>query len=401
MTNYSYIARDFGGGRKEGVKQAASSTDVLAWLREQGFTPVSINEISAATKKTRRTVHRKRIKSADLAAFCWQLSTMAEGGIPITAAIETIAEDTENLRLQGVLQQILGSIQKGETFSESISEFPRIFNKLACAMILAGETGGNLPVSLQRLAEHFDTRDKLGKKVKGAMAYPVFVLVFIILIVAFIMAFIIPRFSIIFDQIGGQLPAFTRGFMGFYDIVRHNVLYIISSVSLLIISGVLIYTKTKKGHYLFNKIFLTMPLFGKISTQSFITVFCRTMATLLSAGVSVLEILDILTTMTNNYIIRTAIVQTKNHIVGGASIFSGMAKTGFFPNMVVKMIQVGEESGSLSKVLNRTADYYERKVDTTITAMMSMLEPIMIVVVGTIVLIVVLALYLPIFSMRT
>ncbi len=401
MATYNYIARDSEGTRKEGIKEAACPTDVLGWLREQGLTPISVKGISArADKKARQPRHRKRIKSADMAALCWQLSTMAEGGIPLTTALETISEDIENLRLQEVLQRVLESMQKGETFSESISEFPRAFNKLACAMILAGETGGSLPISLRRLAEHFDTRDKLGKKVKGAMAYPVFVLVFITLIVIFIMAFIIPRFRTIFDTFGGELPGFTRAFMGFYDIVRYNLIYIIGFISLIIISTVLAYTKTRKGHYLINKIFLALPFFGKISTQSFITMFCRTMATLLTAGVSVLEVFDILATMTNNHITQAAIVRSKDHIVAGESIFSGMAATGFFPNMVIKMIQVGEESGSLSKVLNRTADYYERKVDATITTLMSMLEPIMIVIVGGIVLMVVLALYLPIFSMN-
>ncbi|GAG66508.1 unnamed protein product, partial [marine sediment metagenome] len=174
--------------------------------------------------------------------------------------------------------------------------------------------------------------------------------------------------------------------------------YIVGSILLLIISTVLI-SKTSKGHYLFCRIALGVPLLGKVLRQAFIVIFCKTMSTLLAAGVSVLEVFDILSTMTNNDIIKDAIVHARERIVGGSNISLGLAESGFFPNMVVKMIQVGEESGSLSKVLDRTANYYERKVDSMITTLMSLLEPIMIVTVGGVVLTVVLALYLPIFAM--
>ena len=398
MKNYKYIARDSSGQRKEGNKQAASSDEVLACLREQGFIPISVSEISAAAPKAQKSPRKKHIKSADLAAIFWQMTTMVEGGIPITAALETIAEDIENLQLQQVLKQVLEKVEKGETFSDSLGQFPKIFNQLARAIILAGETGGNLPEALRRLAEYFDNRDKLKKKVQGAMAYPVFVLVFIVLIVVFIMTFIIPRFVNIFDQMGGELPGFTKGFMGFYNIVRLNLHYIIGGILFLITLAILIF-KTTKGHYLFCKIALVAPLFGKIFQQAFVVTFCKTMSMLIASGVTVLEVFDILLTMTSNDIIKNAITQTREHVVGGADISSSMSISGFFPNMTVKMIQIGEESGSLSTVLERTADYYERKVDSMISTLMTLLEPVMIVTVGGIVLVVVLALYLPIFTM--
>jgi len=398
MKSYRYIARDSSGQRKEGLKEAASSNDVLGWLREQEFTPVSVNELTVGVKKTRQTTHRRRIKSADAAALCWQLTTMVGGGIAITTALETISEDIENLQLRKALKQILEKMRKGETFSSSVSEFPKVFNRLSCAMILAGETGGNLPQVLHKLAEYFENRDKLAKKVKAAMAYPIFVLGFIVLIVIFIMAFIIPRFRVIFDQIGGELPAFTRGFMGFYDILHYNLHYIIASVLFLIVFTV-VASKTKKGHYFFSKITLVVPLFGKVISQAFVATFCRTMSTLIATGVSVLDVFDILSGMTNNDIMKSAVIQTRERIVGGSNISLSMASVGFFPNMVIKMIRVGEESGSLSAVLERTSAHYERKVDSTITVMTTMLEPLMIVTIGAIVLVVVLALYLPIFTM--
>ena len=398
MKNYKYIARDLSGGRKEGFSQAVSKNDVLGWLREKGFTPVSVDEVSVGTEQTHRTSRRRRIKSADLVAVCWQLATMVEGGIPVTTAIETVAEDIENLQLQDVLRQVLEKINKGETFSDSISKFPKVFGQLSCAMILAGETSGNLAAALQRLGEHFESRDKLTRKVKGAMAYPIFVFAFIVLIIVFIMAFIVPRFELIFETFGGELPAFTQAFMGFYSALRDNLVYIIGFVLLTIILGVTVF-KTRKGHYVFSKITLALPLGGKMFSQAFLAVFCRTMSSLLAAGVSVLDVFDILSATTNNDIIKDAIIRTRERIVEGSNIYLSMSESGFFPNLVIKMVQVGEESGSLSKVLEKIAGYYERKVDAMITTLMSLLEPVMIIVTGGIVLVVVLALYLPVFSM--
>jgi type IV pilus assembly protein PilC len=400
MKSYKYIARDFVGTRKEGLTEAASANAVLTWLRQQGFTPVSVNEMSAPAeaKAKHRRANRKRIKAADLAALCSQLTTMLEGGIPITSALSIVAEDVGNAQLQQVLQQLVEKMQKGQPLSESVAQFPKVFNQLSRAIILAGEIGGNLPAALQRLAEYFENRDRLKSKVRSAISYPIFIFMFIIVLVIFIMTFIVPRFRGIFDELGGNLPAFTQAFMGFYDGLRDNALTIIGSFIALIVVGVLI-SKTKKGHYVYSRIALRLPLIGKILAQAFIAMFCRTMATLLGAGVSVLEVFDILSSMTRNDVIKSAIVQAKEHIVGGSDVSLSMSAAGFFPNMLVKMVQVGEESGSLSTVLEKTAHYYERKVDATITLVMSLLEPIMIVTVGAIVMVIVLALYLPIFSM--
>jgi type IV pilus assembly protein PilC len=398
MKSYRYVVRDSTGAQKKGLAQASSSTDVLSHLREKGFTPISIDEISGDATKSRRMNRRKRIKSAELSALCWQLTTMVEGGIPITVSLDTIAEDTGNSYLQHVLENISEKVKKGTSFSESMSQFPKVFNQLSRALILAGETGGNLGEALHKLAEYFDNRDKLTKKVKGAMAYPIFVMSFIIVIVIFIMAFIVPRFRMIFEQLGGQLPAFTRGFMYIYDILQNNIIYAIGLLLLLIISSILA-CKTKKGHTFFSKISLSIPLIGSVFRQAFIATFCRTMSTLLSAGVSVLEVFDVLKGMTNNDVIKSAIINTRESLVGGSNISVSLAAADFFPNMVIKMVQVGEESGSLPTVLERTSEHYERKVDSTVTTLTSLLEPIMIVSVGAIVSVVVIALYLPIFSM--
>jgi type IV pilus assembly protein PilC len=401
MKTYKYIARDLSGAKKQGLKQAGSSNDVLTYLREQGCVPVSVEEYveSPAESAKKQGARRRRIKAADLATFCWQFSAMIEGGIGITTALETISDDLENAYLQQVLRKIAERINKGDTLLGAISQFPRVFNSLARAIIMAGESSGSLAASMKRLAEYYEDRDKLMKKVRSATAYPIFVISFITLLLIVIMTFIIPRFRSIFEQIGGKLPGFTRAFMAVYDVIWSHCLYFIGGLVLVIIFSILAYTKTRKGHRFFSQAYLKLPLLGKVFSQAFISMFCRTMATLLTAGVSVLEVFDILLEMTRNDVIKEAIIKTKNNIIEGQSVSTSMALSDFFPNMVIKMTKVGEESGTMANVLEKTADYYERKVEATVATVISLVEPIMIVSIGAIVLVVVLALYLPIFTM--
>lgn len=396
MQNFKYTARDLSGELKQGLHRANNQHETLIWLREQGLIPLNVEAISASGKKNRSS--RKAVKSADLASICWQLATMLDGGLAITTAVDLISEDIENKTLQEVLADVAEHMRKGEALSEGLQKHPRIFNQLFVSMVMAGETGGTLVASLNRLGQYFDNRDKLLRKIKGAMAYPIFVVCFVVLIIIAIMTFIIPRFKGIFDQIGGQLPAFTQGFMNIYDFFAHNAVYIIVTIFVLVVAGIL-YGRTDKGRANLAAWMLKIPLIGRLVKQSFIAMFCQTMATLLGSGVSVLETLDILVTLTKNSVIRKAIENTKQNIVQGSSISLSMAGTGFFPNLVVKMTQVGEESGSLTDVLDKTTEFYERKVDSTIQMMMSLLEPILICTIGVIIGTVLIALYLPIFTM--
>ena len=397
MRSYSYVARDTGGARRDGLLAANSPNDAMEILRLRHLTPVGIQETVLKGVKDRKAA-RGRVKSADLSAACWQLSTMLQGGMSITAALDIIAEDTENLQLRRVLQQARAKVSEGRLLSEGLAQAPKVFHRLALAIIIAGETSGDLGQALRALAEHFENRDRIAKRIRGAIAYPIFVVTLVTVIVIGIMTLIVPRFRSIFDQLGGQLPAFTRGFMGFYDVVCHNVPYLAVGVALAITAGVLS-SRTKGGHRFWSQLVLRLPLFGKLLRESFVATFCRTMATLLEAGVPVLDALEILRGMTTNDVIVSAIARVKQHVTGGSNIALGMTVAGFFPTMVVKMTQVGEESGDLSAILRKTSEHYERKLTSTIDALTSLLEPIMITTIGAIVLVVVIALYLPIFAM--
>ncbi len=397
MANYTYTARDTGGLRREGLLQADSSTDAVETLHQRGLTPTSVQETATEKGIKRQSIQRGRITSAELAALCWQLSTMLDGGIAITAALDIVAADTDNLQLKSVLHQTFAKVSEGQPLSNGFKAFPRVFSRLTIAMIVAGETSGNLGQALHTLAEYFEDRDRLAKKIKAALAYPIFVLTLISVIVLAIMVFVVPRFSRIFDQLGGELPAFTQVFMGVHELICHNAPYLIGVIGLTI-GGAVLLSRTKRGHAVLSRLILRLPIFGRLSLELFVATFCTTMATLLEAGVPVLDVFEILRGMASNDMISAAVTKTKKHIMDGSSISASMATTGFFPNMVVKMTQVGEESGSLSLILRKTSEHYERKVNATIDTAVGLLEPLMIVSIGTIVLVAVIALYLPIFS---
>jgi type IV pilus assembly protein PilC len=398
MNKFAYRARSLAGDETIGYRRGSCGYEVYAWLQDKGLIPLEVIPIVSSSQAKERAMGYKEPKYAELAAFCWQLATMLEGGVLITTAIETIAEDIQNTPFRDALLRVGELIKKGESFSNGISQFPKVFNNLFCATIVAGETSGSLPEVLRRLAEYYTRRDKFAKKIQTALAYPIFVVSFVFVILIIMMVLIIPRFRLIFSQMGNRLPAFTQAFMNFYDIVANNSLVIIISLISFVVLF-LVYNKTYEGHMKLCRLALCAPLLGRVASQAFITTFCRTMSTLLSAGVSIIESFDILSEMTNNAVIRDAVLRSKENLMEGSGVSMAMMETGFFPNMVTRMVQVGERSGTLPVVLERASDYYETKMDATITTLLNLLGPIVIVIVGVGVLVVVVALYLPIFSM--
>jgi type IV pilus assembly protein PilC len=367
-------------------------------LRSEELTPAVINEVVGSLPEKKAEVRYKKVKSMELATFCWQLNTMLSGGLSITVAIQTIADEIANPYFEYILKKMSGQIEKGMSFTDCVRQYPKVFGKLCCAIIMAGETGGSLTASLERLAEHYENRDKLIRKVRGAMAYPAFVVGFIIVIVIVLMTLIIPRFSLMFEEFNGELPAFTRGFMAVYNAIATHTLHILVTTAGLT-AGLMAYIKTKKGHEKFCQFMLSVPVFGKIILMSFVAMFCKTLGTLIGAGVSMLDAFSILAEMTNNDLLRRGVLQTREKMSEGKNISQSMDEVGFFPGVAVKMAQIGENSGSLSSVMEKTSEYYEKKVDGLVSMMLGMLEPILIISVGGIVLVVILAMYLPIFSM--
>jgi len=398
MKAFEFEAWDQAGNRHEGVRQANTEEDVIQGLREQGLIPVAVMPVAVVSTAKRRAVRYRPVKAHQLSTFCWQLATMLDGGLPITTAIETIASEMENPYFEHILKTTALELEKGSTLSDCVRQYPKVFNTLARAMIEAGERGGSLVDSLERLAHYYENKDKLNRKVRGALAYPIFVVVFIVLIIVALMTFIIPRFTTMFDMMQGELPAFTRGFMAVYDwIVAHVVHLLVGLVATIV--AIVLYAKTETGHRRLCQVGLIVPIFGRIKIQAFVSVFCKTLSTLVSSGVPVLDAFDILAEMTNNDVLKTGVLETREKLTEGASISAGMQASNFFPDVAIKMTQIGEQSGSLANVLEKTSEYYERKVDAAISALLGLMEPVLIVSVGSIVLVVILAMYLPIFTM--
>lgn len=400
MKTFRYILRDESGKQYSGTYDAQSHSEVIVWARCQGRIPMLIEEVerSAAKSSAKKRTKRQRVRLDELSAFCWQISTMMDGGVSITDALETTANDLENGYFEQVLLDICQDVKAGSTFSDSIKKYPKIFNNFFGAMTLAGESSGTIPVVFRRLADYFVKREKLQREVKGALSYPCFVAGFVVVIVAVMGTLIIPRFKDMFKMFKNELPAFTQNYMAVYDYIGRNIWWI-AIVIAAIVAAVIMYCKTENGHRNFSRFVLKLPFAGNIVLIGFVTTFCNSISTLFMAGVPVLEALDIVKGMTKNDIIKEAITLTQKRIEEGENISDAMEESGIFPNIVIKMSQVGEQSGSLSEVYDTTSEYFQRKVEHLIAAMTRMIEPVMMVGVGGIVLVTVIALYLPVFTM--
>ncbi len=400
MKTFRYILRDESGKQYTGTYDAVSHSEVIVWARCQGRIPVLIEELDKAGRRNskKKKTRSQKVKLDELAAFCWQISTMMDGGVSITEALEVTANDIENQYFGEILQSISQDIKAGSTFSESLKKYPKVFNTFFHAMTMAGESSGNIPPVFRRLADYFIKREKLVREVKGALSYPCFVVGFVVLIVVVMGTMIIPRFKDMFKMFKNELPAFTQNYMAVYDYIGGNFWWMAIVIGT-VTAAATYYFRTVEGHRVFSRITLRMPIAGNIILNAFVTTFCNTTSTLLMAGVPVLETLDIVKAMSKNDMIREAMSFTQMRIEEGENISAAMDGCGLFPNIVIKMAQVGEQSGSLSDVFDKTSDYFQRKVENLITSMTRMIEPVMMVGVGGIVLVTVIALYLPVFTM--
>ena len=247
MATYNYKAWDNKGNLKEGLRQGSCEEEVLSWLRDQSLIPVEVGLPQQVEEEEFQLSRYMKVKSVEMSSFCWQLGIMLDGGIPITSALQTISDDSSNRYFGNVLKDIMERIHRGETLTDSIRRHPKVFNTLCVAIISAGESGGCLVLTLQRLAVYYENRDALARKVKGALSYPIFALCFIMFIVSVMMIFIIPKFQMIFEQMGHELPALTQGLMDFYAFMKGNIFYIFMFIGLMI-TGLIIFSKTRYGH---------------------------------------------------------------------------------------------------------------------------------------------------------
>ncbi|MCX6966641.1 MAG: type II secretion system F family protein [Verrucomicrobia bacterium] len=422
MPKFNYVALDSRGTESTGVVEAASSNEAIGQLRQAGFFPTSVVEEgkggarkSAASKKATKTMaapgtpakkgsgielfKKSTVKSKTLMIFTRQLATLIDAGLPLLRGLTVLAKQEKDLVLKKTINMLADSVQGGNTFSESLAQHPKIFNKLYINMVKAGELGGVLELVLNRLAEFQEKAQKIANKVKSAMAYPMIVLVIAILIMWFLLVFIVPKFEAIFkDMLGNKpLPDITQIVIGISKGIQEHFFGIIGTVVGLVIAYQL-FARSNAGRVILDRIKLKIPLMGDLLRKSAISRFTRTLGTLVESGVPILQALNITKDTSGNAVIADAILKVHDAVKEGESIVAPLESSGVFPPLVISMIDVGEETGQLPAMLLKVADVFDDEVDNAVAGLTAMLEPLMIVFLALVVGSIVIALFMPLIS---
>jgi type IV pilus assembly protein PilC len=392
MATFTYTARAFNGDLRTATIDASSRDDVIAQLRKQRLSVVKIDQ--DATKK----IGKGSIKTRDVVIFTRQFSTMINSGLPLVQALTILAEQTDNKALAEVTRKVVFDVESGNTVADALSKHPRAFTNLYVNMVAAGEAGGILDTILMRLATFLEKNDALVRKVKGAMIYPVVIMSVAGIAVVVLLIFVIPVFATMFASGGMALPLPTRIVIGASGFLK-SYWWVIGAV--IIVGGYSFkkYYATSSGKLVIDRLMLRVPVLGDVLRKSAVSRFTRTLGTLISSGVSILEGLEITAKTAGNRVIQDAIMQSRSSIAGGDTIAQPLQKSKVFPPMVISMIAVGEQTGGLDEMLSKIADFYDEEVDAAVSNLLSLLEPIMIVFLGVVVGGMVVAMYLPIFDM--
>ena len=384
---------------KKGEMEAADEAAVRALLRRQGFKSI---EVRTKPKDLAEYVPflAGRVKEKDVVVFCRIFSTMINAGLPLIQCLDLLAQQEQNKAFAKIIRSIKEDIEGGTSLTDALKKYPKVFDDLFVNLIAAGEAGGILDVILQRLSNYLEKAMKLKARVKSAMTYPIAVLVISFAVVALLLIKVIPVFKSMFEGMGGQLPGPTQMLITASEFAQSYWWIILA----LIIGAVFAFNRfyaTKKGRWAIDSAILKAPIFGPLLKKVAVAKFSRTMATMMSSGVPILEGLSIVSKTSGNVVVEDALLKTRQSISEGRSIAEPLSETKIFPPMVVQMISVGEATGALDSMLNKVADFYDDEVDAAVEAMTSLLEPVMMVFLGGIVGGMIIAMYLPIFKMAS
>jgi type IV pilus assembly protein PilC len=391
MPTFAYTARTLNGELKSATLEAPSRDEVIAQLRRQRLIVVKIDE----EKKRKRL---GKVKTKDIVIFTRQFSTMINAGLPLVQALDILSKQSENKALQEVTRQVVYDVESGHTVADALAKHPKAFTELYTNMVAAGEAGGILDTILMRLATFLEKNDALVGKVKSAMVYPGVIMSVAAIAIVVLLIFVIPTFESMFASVNLALPMPTRVVIGLSNFLQsywwgvglgiYGVIFLLKR-----------YYKTSSGKLNIDKLMLKMPVLGDVLRKSSVSRFTRTLGTLISSGVSILDGLEITAKTAGNRVIHDAIMESRASIAGGDTISAPLAKSAVFPPMVISMIAVGEQTGGLDEMLTKIADFYDTEVDTAVSGLLSLMEPVMIVVLGVVVGGMVVAMYLPIFDM--
>jgi len=395
MPNYVWKGRNRAGLIQEGVLAADTKDIALANLRRQNIVVTGIRERG---KEISVSKLGRRVPPKVLAVFTRQFSVMIDAGLPLVQCLEILANQQEHKSFQRILLQVRQDVEAGSTLADAMRRHPKAFNNLYVNMIAAGEAGGILDTILQRLSTYIEKSVKLASQVRSALIYPIAVIVIASIVVAVILLKVIPTFAALFTSLGAELPFPTRVVIAASNfLARYFIFFIIAIVGL--IYAFRRYYATHNGRRVIDGLILKIPVLGMIMKKIAVARFCRTLATLTSSGVPILEALDITARTSGNAIVEDAIQETRKAVEGGKTIVEPLRETGIFPNMVVQMIGVGEQTGALDAMLNKIGDFYEDEVDAAVAGLVKLLEPMMIFILGVIIGGIVIAMYLPMFTL--
>ncbi len=395
MPVFNYSARPATGGEiRNGEVELPTKEEVAAFLQRQKLIPVAIRE----KEKALSISFGSGIKTRDIVIFTRQFATMINSGLPLVQCLEILAEQTDNEKLRGTTRQVLYDVESGNTLADSLGKHPKVFSRLYVNMVAAGEAGGILDTILLRLATFLEKNDALARKIKGAMIYPIVILLVAVAAVGILLIFVIPTFQQMFASAGVPLPLPTQIVIALSAFLQGYWWAILVGGAVLAVLGRQYY-KTDQGEKVVDAGFLKLPILGDLLRKAAVARFTRTLGTLVSSGVSILEGLEITAKTAGNRIIHDAVMGSRQSIAGGETISGPLRKSGVFPPMVVQMINVGEQTGGLDEMLTKIADFYDEEVDAAVSALISALEPLMIVVLGVVVGGMIVAMYLPIFDM--
>jgi len=341
-----------------------------------------------------------KVSNKDLVIFTRQFSTMIDAGLPLVQGLTILAEQSENPTFKKMLKAITKDVEGGSTLAEAMKKHPKVFDSLFVNLIAAGEMGGVLDTILRRLADYIEKAEKLKSQIKGAMVYPMVVVVIAIMVIAVIMIFVIPVFQDMFSSMGSGLPIPTQIVINLSKFIKGNIIWIILGIAGLI-TGFKYYRNTKGGRKTTDAISLKLPIFGDLLKKYAVARFTRTLGTMISSGVPILDALEIVARSSGNVILEEVIMEVRSSIAEGQTIAEPLSENDIFPGMVVQMISVGEATGALDTMLNKIADFYDAEVDAAVGALTSMLEPILMVFLGGAIGGIVIAMYLPIFKMAS
>jgi type IV pilus assembly protein PilC len=392
MPTFAYTARASNGELKSATIDASNRDDAVAQLKRQRLTVVRVDEEKA------KKVGRGKIKMRDIVIFTRQFSTMINSGLPLVQALDILARQSEDPNLQAVTRQVVADVETGSTLADAMKKHPRAFSDLYTNMVAAGEAGGILDTILLRLATFMEKNDALIRKVKGAMIYPGVIMSVAALAIMILLWKVIPVFKDMFASVGVELPAPTRVVIALSAFVN-GYWYLIIAAAVGGAFALKKYYATSQGQLVIDKLLLGFPVLGDVLRKSAVSRFTRTLGTLISSGVSILDGLEITAKTSGNRVIQDAIMESRASIAGGDTIASPLQKSGVFPPMVISMIAVGEQTGGLDEMLSKIADFYDEEVDAAVSGLLSLLEPVMIVFLGVVVGGMIVAMYLPIFDM--